>query len=189
MTDQDMDHIDKAVRNRNRWVLIGLAAMFMVPVMVAIYLNSNLTEWRPGSLNVRGTLIEPVVPIVSAVSLKDAPWQEDRWSMLVDASKGCNTACQDAMSSVDQVHHALGRLTSKIQRVVLVESEQLIDSPEGYVRLSAAGLLDQLLSIEHQNAAVYLIDPFGNLMMRYDQGFDPTGLRKDLQRLLKHDFE
>ena len=33
--------------------------------------------------------------------------------------------------------------------------------------------------------AVYLIDPNGFLVMRYAQGFDPSGLRKDLARLLK----
>lgn len=189
MTDQPMDHIDLKQRNRNRWVLIGLAALFMVPVMVAIYLNSNLTDWRPGSLNVHGTLIEPVAPIVAAESMADAPWHEQRWSMLVDASEGCEAACQQAVAVINQVHPTLGRLAPKIERVVLVRPGQTLDPAWDVQTLVGAGVLTVSLPAEHHNAAVYLVDPFGNLMMRYAHGLDPTGLRKDLQRLLKHDFE
>ena len=33
---------------------------------------------------------------------------------------------------------------------------------------------------------IYLLDPQGNLMMRYKQGTEPAGMRKDLERLLKY---
>jgi hypothetical protein len=32
---------------------------------------------------------------------------------------------------------------------------------------------------------IYLVDPFGNLMMRYPRDADPSRMLKDLQRLLR----
>ena len=36
------------------------------------------------------------------------------------------------------------------------------------------------------DAYVYLIDPLGNLVLRYDETFNPKGMLKDLGRLLKY---
>ena len=36
-----------------------------------------------------------------------------------------------------------------------------------------------------QSLPVYLADPNGWLVLRYAPGFDPSGLRKDLSRVLK----
>ena len=33
--------------------------------------------------------------------------------------------------------------------------------------------------------SVYLVDPLGNIMMRYESGSDPNKLKQDLKRLLK----
>jgi glutathione peroxidase-family protein len=33
---------------------------------------------------------------------------------------------------------------------------------------------------------VYLVDPLGNLMMRYEPDDEPKGMIKDLERLLKY---
>jgi hypothetical protein len=32
---------------------------------------------------------------------------------------------------------------------------------------------------------IYLIDPLGNLVLRYAPGADPSGIRRDLARLLR----
>ena len=36
-----------------------------------------------------------------------------------------------------------------------------------------------------ESLPVYFVDPGGFLVMRYAPGFDPSGMRKDLARLLK----
>jgi hypothetical protein len=41
----------------------------------------------------------------------------------------------------------------------------------------------QQLAQQHN---IYLIDPMGNIFMRYPPETDPAGMRKDLERLLKY---
>ena len=56
-----------------------------------------------------------------------------------------------------------------------------------FLPMAASPALRAKLPASHVDGslAVYLIDPNGFLVMRYAPGFDPTGLRKDLARLLK----
>ncbi len=39
-----------------------------------------------------------------------------------------------------------------------------------------------------QTDGLYLVDPLGNLMMRYDTNADFKGILKDLERLLKYSW-
>jgi glutathione peroxidase-family protein len=41
-----------------------------------------------------------------------------------------------------------------------------------------------VFSAQHLQWTIFIVDPRGNLMMRYDSSQDPKGLRQDLQRLL-----
>ncbi len=175
-------------RRKNRWMLIGLFAFFMTPVLVALYLNSNLTDWKPGALNVNGELIQPVLPIPDADSVSNAPWTRELWTMLVVAGDDCNAACVSGLEKSASVHRALGRLQPKIQRALLSTAADLDNDPS-LIRLQSSSGIDQLLADNQLSGELFLVDPFGNFMMRYAEDFDPSGLRKDLQRLLKHDYE
>lgn len=178
-------------RNKNRWILIGLAVLFMVPVLAALYLNSNLTDWKPGSLNVKGSLIEPVLIIPGQQQVEAAPWREGLWSMLVVADADCDQQCLRGIEKSVQVYSALGRLQSKIKIVVMINSESQLPAQLAakLTRIEPVDGLVELLAEHQLDAEVYLVDPFANLMMRYINQFDASGMRKDLQRLLKHDYE
>lgn len=41
---------------------------------------------------------------------------------------------------------------------------------------------------EPEGPRVYLADPMGNLIMRFDGAADPVGMRKDLTHLMKHSW-
>ncbi len=56
-------------------------------------------------------------------------------------------------------------------------SEMAVKNFVEQFRLSAGSPLED-------KGRVYIIDPLGNLMMSYPAGSDPTGIRKDLSRLL-----
>jgi len=38
---------------------------------------------------------------------------------------------------------------------------------------------------DFNNESIYLIDPYGNLMMQYKKGTNPSGIIKDLERLIR----
>ena len=39
---------------------------------------------------------------------------------------------------------------------------------------------------ELKSNSIYLIDPYGNLMMQYKDGTEPTGIIKDIERLIRN---
>jgi hypothetical protein len=45
--------------------------------------------------------------------------------------------------------------------------------------------LAQLPAPDTPRDHIYLIDPFGNLMMRFPRGVDPQRMKKDIDRLMK----
>jgi hypothetical protein len=92
-----------------------------------------------------------------------------------------------------QTQLSLGNLIPRVQRVWLATDhccDQSADTETQPPLLAlnahadaAATLLAQFPA-DHRNTTIFVIDPRGNLMMRYDSGADPKGLREDLKNLL-----
>jgi cytochrome oxidase Cu insertion factor (SCO1/SenC/PrrC family) len=58
----------------------------------------------------------------------------------------------------------------------------VVKDPEEYDRL-----MNKFREIENFDASdVYLIDPYGFIMMRYDRSMNPKGIIKDVERLIKN---
>jgi len=93
-----------------------------------------------------------------------------------------------------QTHAALGRLQPRVQRVLLATAaccdRGFLDREHPGLRLiDASGPADAALVAafprERLQRGIFIVDPLGNLMMRYDTGLDPRGLLQDLKKLLR----
>jgi hypothetical protein len=181
--------------NKNRRPLLLLVAIFMAPLAFAFWLYYG-SSWRPAQRTNQGTLIEPAItlpPLPRTGSAGDT--LHGKWSLVVigNGASGCDDGCRNALTYARQTWLSLGKLTPRVQRVLLAgegccDQDYLRDQhlglvvaqlPEGVVvRLRAA------IPPPHENT-VYVVDPLGNLMMRYDVRQDPKGLREDLKHLLE----
>jgi hypothetical protein len=93
-----------------------------------------------------------------------------------------------------QVRTATGRERDRIDRVLLLIDEEppttmLLREYEGtrVLRADAAQLrsflpLDAGMALE---GPIWLIDPLGNLMLRWPPGAEPKGIKRDLDKVLK----
>jgi hypothetical protein len=81
-----------------------------------------------------------------------------------------------------------------VQRVFVASGdppvrESLPREYPGLVVIRARGLEGEELlrqfPADNRAEAIFIVDPLGNLMMRFDTRMDPKGLREDLLRLLK----
>jgi hypothetical protein len=116
-----------------------------------------------------------------------------KWSLVYVGSGECDAACRDTLYFMRQTHFGLANLIPRVQRVFLVtasccDREFLAREQPGLITLNAhdaaaAPLLAQFPA-ERRASTIFVVDPRGNLMMRYDAHEDPRGLRNDLKKLL-----
>lgn len=182
---------------RGKRILIVLAAMFVAPV-IASYLAYYVVEPR-GRTNY-GTLIEPQRP-TAGLGLADAQARParladfaGRWLIVAVDEGGCAARCTQQLALMRQLRLATGKDRDRIERLLLVTGDaqpgaEAMAPFEGTVVLRArAQDLRALLPVD-QGATIfehlYLVDPLGNLMMRYPGSPDGTRIRKDLERLLR----
>jgi cytochrome oxidase Cu insertion factor (SCO1/SenC/PrrC family) len=191
-------------QGKGRRMMLLLIVLFALPLLAVMGMYQF--NWSPGGSSY-GELVTPPRAL-QLVAVKDlqgrefAPAQwKDKWNMVYVAAADCPAACQDQVHLLRQVHVALNKEVGRVQRLLLIPSMQdaaaLEDLQRKYPDLiilaggEVAGLSRQF-DLPGQPAGpggqVYLVDPLGNLMMRYPQGHDPKGLLKDLTRLLKYSW-
>jgi hypothetical protein len=93
---------------------------------------------------------------------------------------------------IRQLRLAQGANRDRIERVWLIDdnaiaSRELVADHEGllFVHAQGSGLLTELPAESDVSDHLYLIDPLGNLMMRYPREPDASRMVKDLKRLLR----
>lgn len=167
--------------------MLLLLVLFVAP-LAAAFLMYYGSGWRPAGHTNHGQLIVPVVPVPGAAF-------RGKWSLVVIGAgeAGCDAHCRDALVYARQTWLSLGKLTPRAQRVLLggegcCDGDYLQREHTGLLTLAAseasAAALRPLFP-PPQEHAIYVVDPLGNLMMRYDVREDPSGLREDLKKLLE----
>ena len=169
---------------RGRVKLALLAAFFLLPV------GASWIAWRfelvPGVSGNYGTLLSPRPVALSAVAALKGKW------LLVQFDGGaCDAWCERKHYFVRQVRRAQGKDMQRVERLWLITdatqpAPALLAAIEGTVIAGegaalAASFPAERAATEH----IYLVDPLGNLMMRFPRDPDPARMIKDLKRLLK----
>lgn len=194
-------------RSRNARTLAGIAALFLLPLLGAFWLYYG-TSWRPSGHVNHGALIEPprLLPQVNLprVPLTDSPPGRElspigptlfrgTWTLAYVGDGGCDAACRRTLYVMRQTWLALGKDMLRVDRVFLVTGNCcakvfLARGHVGLAVLDATGTPGQRLLGEFPPGdrahSLFIVDPLGNLMMRYDVRRNPRGLLIDLRRLL-----
>jgi hypothetical protein len=180
-------------RRRGLLPLVLIFAVCVIP-FVASYLVYYL--WPPQSRMNYGTLIDPrpfpAAPLErpdgSRFSIADL---KGRWVMLQADDSACAEPCRRKLYVMRQVRLTQGREMGRVERLWLVRDGGPVDSAlvreyDGTHVARAGGATLSALPAERDAAEhIYLIDPLGNLMLRFPKDADPSRVKKDLERLLK----
>ena len=178
-----------------------LIAVFVGPLLIAIAMYS-LRDYLPslGSVS-KGELIHPAQPI-EAISLNSDQQSifgfddfEGKWTYIVYHSQRCDLECEASLFKLRQARLATGRDSHRIQAVLAYPENQQFEIDTSIVarhQTIKVGALSELkISAEVEQAEqlesgyVYLVDPNGNLMMKYNHMATSRGLLKDIKKLLK----
>jgi len=111
-----------------------------------------------------------------------------KWVLVTIDAAACDAACEKKLYIVRQVRKAQGKDAERMERLWLLSDAakpraELLAAIEGS-RVAAAD--SATLGAFPGTGDIYLVDPLGNLMMRFPVDADPSKMIKDLQRLLKY---
>lgn len=178
----------------NRRKLLLVALVFLAPLVGAYAL---FFLWHPSRFTNYGELIAPVS--VGAITLSTDHGQpfalaglRRRWVLLTVDSGACDELCRRKLWVMRQVRLAQGKEMDRLERAWLLTDAV---RPEAALASYHAGLVflrdpaEQLTGLLPAKGLrrdhIYLIDPLGNVMMRYDRDVDPSRMKKDIEKLLR----
>ena len=173
--------------------LLLLAALFFAPIAASLFAYLYL---RPEPTANYGELLLPPSTIPAhALSRVDGGTfrfaeMKDRWILVASDSGACAGECVAKVHAMRQVRLALGRNASRVARVFVGDDLKAPDAAalapveDLVIALTPRGLTLPL-GAANDRAHIYLVDPHGNVMMRWPAIPQPRGMLKDLERLLK----
>ncbi len=191
-----MNAAERQLRARNLRLLALLGGLFLLPLAIAFWVYYG-TEWRPVRTVNHGELITPARPLPEthlqpAIATDVAPAElfHQKWSLVYIGDGQCDDACRNALHVMRQTRLSLNNEMARVERVFLVTAhccaqEFLAHEHPGLRVFDASG--NSVLSVfppEAREQSLFIVDPLGNLMMRYDVRQDPKGLLQDLKKLL-----
>jgi len=178
-------------QTKNRLTLIGLFLLFFTPVCLAVLMNSTFFQFKPNSTRNYGELLKPVVTVALPYVGFEQSAPKNAWWLIYANAGACTGACARDIKTLHQLHVAVGRDFDRIGVRFFPTSPELSEAlPPDVIRdmpptTALKIAMAQAIPSVNQNGWLVLMDPLGNILMRYPPGFDATGVRKDLHILLK----
>ena len=176
---------------RTLWLILAVCAAPMIASYAAFLF------WRPASHVNYGELITPrVLPDVELALLDARAFRmsalKGEWVLLTAGPGSCDAQCRRNLVYMRQVRLAQGRESGRIERVWLLtdaaapDAALVAEHPELIIARGGDKLTAALPAPRDAADHVYVVDPLGNLMMRFPADPDPQRMLKDLSRLLRH---
>jgi cytochrome oxidase Cu insertion factor (SCO1/SenC/PrrC family) len=143
-------------------------------------------RWISGPSANYGELITPPRALGGPFALVRGKWV----LVTFDGAGNCAAACERKLYIVRQVRRAQGENAERVARLWIVTdggrpSPALVAAIEGTEFGDADAELERAFPGPLLES-IYLVDPRGNLMMRFPGAPDPTRMIRDLERLLKY---
>lgn len=182
--------------------LVAVVLVFAVPLLAANWVYFNPQVWTPSHFTNHGELLEPPQPI-EELSLVTADGERfgleqllHRWTLMYVGDGECDLYCAAALFKTRQVRLALGHDIDRVQRVYLLtdrDATQQVttlreEHPGLLVGTGDAPALSPVLELLDSRTEdyVYLVDPHGNVVLRYGTESTSRGMLRDLKKLLKN---
>jgi hypothetical protein len=174
-------------RRRGRWQLVLILLMVIGPMILATGMY-KLQFWVPEGRSYHGELIGNGQSRAELGVRAD----EERWQMLVTAPQDCSVDCQQLVYLARQIQVGLGRDASRASHALAVaqplsaDYEAKLKHEYPQLQRYPLDLSTYTKNVQGKGSAqLWIIDPHGNLVLRFDPTVKGKDLLNDLRHLLK----
>lgn len=172
-----------------RRTLLALLALFFLPLAAAFILYYGV-GWRPAAGSNHGELLDPIRQLPAGFEAL-----QGKWALVYVGSGSCDADCRATLVTGRQTRLVLNQEMTRVNRALFAtdsccDRAYLDQEHEGLqvFDLEALQLRDAVLAAlppgEH-NHHLFIVDPLGNVVLRFDARENPRGLLSDLKKLLK----
>ena len=175
-------------------MLLLLGTISLAPIFGSLLLYYF---WKPQAFTNYGELLA-AAPLagVTIPAKDDKPLRIDElrgnWIFLTVDSGNCDDYCQSKLYVMRQIRLTQGKDQERIERIWLIPDGVPPAGIEAEYRgtravlLANGDFLARLPAADSPRDHIYVIDPFGNLMMRFPRDVDPQRMKKDVEKLMKN---
>ena len=201
--------MSKRALTRQRLTLIGIALLFLSPMLAAWITWQYVQRHGVSSTVNHGDLVRPAQPLTE-FSLQDGEGKSftlkdlrGKWNLVYLGGNDCDSDCREVLYKMRQARLAQGGEMHRVRRIYIMRAPggpapglaRALDKFTGTTALTGTAAALASVRAQFEQAApqasdartgwLYIVDPIGNIMMRYAPGFAGPGLVKDLERLLR----
>jgi hypothetical protein len=182
--------------------LLLIVLVCTAPIILA---NAMFYFWESKGGYQHGELLTPVIPLENVSAQKipnkelvDLKALQGKWRLIAIADmNSCNQACELELIEMRQIKLSMGEDLQRLKNTLLLIEPMTAENQQKYLKAfplfdileNADEIISQVqaaFSLENARDGVFLIDPLGNIVMRYPLGSGPKGKSKDLHRLFKY---
>ena len=154
--------------------------------------------WQPQSFTNYGELITAVPLADVMIAARDGKALRidelrGNWIFLMVDSGHCDDYCQSKLYVMRQIRLTQGKDQERIERVWVIPDGVRppigIDAEYQGTRTilpETGDFLARLPATDSPRDHIYVIDPFGNLIMRFPRNVDPQRMKQDVAKLMKN---
>ena len=195
--DSSLDAPNEKQKKNGRIKMLLILLVCIAPVVASYFTYYVL---KPSARTNYGELIDPTqhpMPQLGATTLDGQPVALDaykgKWLLLEAADGACDAACRDKLLVMRQERLMQGKEMERIERVWLITDGAPLDTVlmreyDGTRMLRVKReAVEKWLPPAPGGAifdGIYVVDPLGNLMMRFPKNADHAKMKKDITKLL-----
>jgi hypothetical protein len=189
-----MNQQDPRAMRASRLKLLLIMLVFAAPILAAGILT--VLGWQPGG-KANGLPITPQRNFANEqlqVTLADGrPWawraSEPQLTLVALAGPGCASRCVDTLTKIAAARITLNRNAPRL-RLLYVGAPPADVATNGMANYWQVGqdskdALAAFRPSEPDSVSALLVESDGTALSLYPAGFDPSGLRKDLQKVIR----
>lgn len=181
-----MTETSKAPQRR---MMLMLLAVFLLPLVAAFVLYYGL-GWRPAGSTNHGELLEPFQQLGD-----ESAALREKWALVYVGDGRCDEDCRRALLVGRQTRLSLNQEMTRVNRALFATAGccdlKFLDEAHAGIKVfdvsepdARDGLLALLPPGDHRHH-LFVVDPIGNIVLRFDTRQNPRGLLDDMKKLLK----